>query len=455
MVTPGLIIAAPQSGSGKTTLATGLMAALAATQEVAPFKVGPDYIDPSYHALATGRAGRNLDAVLCPSELIGLLYAHGTAGADIAIIEGVMGLFDGQISADPSQETTLIARGSTAHIAQLLQLPVVLVVDARRQSTSVGALVRGFATAEPDVRIAGVILNQVASPRHEACLRNAVEQQGVPVLGAVPKNLDLHVPSRHLGLITAGEHGAAARAAVAQMQQVVSQYVDLAAVQRLARPASVTATAAALYQILPARQQEFSGTKIILAAGPAFSFTYAELTDFLTFLGVQIISWDPLVADLPAGDGLIIPGGFPEEHLAALAKRTSLRQQLQAFSGPIWAECAGLLLLCDTLDGQKMGGLIPAQARMTGKVKLGYRGAVAIAENPVFAVGTRLQAHEFHHTELAEVQAAAMPAAFALREQGQQVGFATKQLLASYLHVHPAGVPAAIVRFVATASGRI
>jgi cobyrinic acid a,c-diamide synthase len=202
-----VVIAAPASGSGKTTVATGLMGALRrAGHTVAPFKVGPDYIDPGYHTLAARRPGRNLDPVLVGEQLIGPLYQHGCGGADIAVVEGVMGLFDGRIGEDSAGA----ARGSTAHVAGLLGAPVVLVVDARGQSQSIGALLHGFSTFDPAIRLAGVILNRVGSARHEQVLRQACSQVGVVVFGAIPRHPQLALPSRHLGLVTAAEHGVAA-----------------------------------------------------------------------------------------------------------------------------------------------------------------------------------------------------------------------------------------------------
>ncbi len=224
---PAVVIAAPASGCGKTTVATGLIGALRrAGHMVAPFKVGPDFIDPGYHALAAGRPGRNLDPVLVGEQLIGPLYRHGSAGADIAVVEGVMGLFDGRI-----EETAVgTARGSTAHVAALLGAPVILVVDARGQSHSIAALLHGFSTFDQSVRIAGVILNRVGSPRHEEVLRQACEHAGVPVFGAIPRSDELSVPSRHLGLVTAVEHGRQAHAAVEAMTALVGRHVDLAAI---------------------------------------------------------------------------------------------------------------------------------------------------------------------------------------------------------------------------------
>ena len=230
MSVPAVVIAAPSSGSGKTTVATGLIGALRrAGHTVAPFKVGPDYIDPGYHTLAAGRPGRNLDPVLVGERLIGPLYRHGCAGADIAVVEGVMGLFDGRIDSAAD-----IAQGSTAHVAGLLGAPVILVVDARGQSQSIAALLHGFSTFEPAIRIAGVILNRVGSSRHEQVLRQACAHSGVTVLGAIPRHVELEVPSRHLGLVTAAEHGTLAQKAVGAMTQLVATHVDLAGVAAVA-----------------------------------------------------------------------------------------------------------------------------------------------------------------------------------------------------------------------------
>ncbi|MFJ4003727.1 cobyrinate a,c-diamide synthase [Streptomyces sp. NPDC090023] len=230
MSVPRLVIAAPSSGSGKTTVATGLMAAFAARGlAVSPHKVGPDYIDPGYHALATGRVGRNLDAYLCGPELVAPLFGHGSRGCDLAVVEGVMGLYDGAAGQGEL--------ASTAQVAKLLRAPVVLVVDASSQSRSVAALVHGFASWDAGVRIGGVILNKVGSSRHEALLREALEEAGVPVLGALRRASQVSTPSRHLGLVPVAERGAAAVAAVAAMGAQVSAGCDLDALMALARSA--------------------------------------------------------------------------------------------------------------------------------------------------------------------------------------------------------------------------
>ncbi|GCB90507.1 hydrogenobyrinate a,c-diamide synthase [Streptomyces noursei] len=225
---PRLVIAAPSSGAGKTTVATGLMAAFAeAGLAVSPHKVGPDYIDPGYHALATGRPGRNLDAFLCGPEQIAPLFLHGAAGADLALVEGVMGLFDG---ASGRGELA-----STAQVAKVLRAPVVLVVDASSQSRSVAALVHGFASWDPEVRLAGVILNKVGSPRHEELLRDAMDSSGVPVLGALHRTEQARTPSRHLGLVPVAERRAEALESVRALAARVREGCDLQALLALAR----------------------------------------------------------------------------------------------------------------------------------------------------------------------------------------------------------------------------
>ncbi|MEU3921644.1 cobyrinate a,c-diamide synthase, partial [Streptomyces sp. NPDC029004] len=225
-----LVIAAPSSGSGKTTVATGLMAAfVAAGLTVSPHKVGPDYIDPGYHSLATGRPGRNLDAYMCGTDLMEPLFAHGAAGCDVAVVEGVMGLYDGAAGAGEL--------ASTAQVAKLLRAPVVLVVDASSQSRSVAALVHGFASWDPQVRIGGVILNKVASDRHEELLREALEESGVPVLGVLRRVTQVASPSRHLGLVPVAERRAEAVDAVAAMAEQVRRGCDLEGLLGLARSA--------------------------------------------------------------------------------------------------------------------------------------------------------------------------------------------------------------------------
>jgi cobyrinic acid a,c-diamide synthase len=447
--TPAVVIAAPASGSGKTTVATGLMGALrGAGRRVAPFKVGPDFIDPGYHALAAGRPGRNLDPVLVGERLIGPLYRHGSAGADIAVVEGVMGLFDGRIS----DEVAGTAQGSTAHVAALLGAPVILVVDARRQSHSIAALLHGFSTFDQSVRIAGVILNRVGSPRHEEVLRQACAHAGVPVFGAIPRADELSVPSRHLGLVTAVEHGEQARAAVDAMTELVGRNVDLAAV-----------AAAAISRVTdqpwdPAVAEPApENVTVALAAGKAFSFGYTEHGELLRAAGAEVIEFDPLTDPLPPQTAaLVLPGGFPEQFGTDLSTNDVVRQQiheLAASGAPIHAECAGLTYLVDDLDGRPMCGVLSGSARFTDRLTLGYREAVAVADSSLHTIGDRVMGHEFHRTTVTFADSYPPAWAFAGRDVPMvRDGAVDRGVHASYLHTHPAAQPGAVWRFVSRAA---
>jgi cobyrinic acid a,c-diamide synthase len=443
---PAVVIAAPSSGSGKTTVATGLIGALQrAGHRVAPFKVGPDFIDPGYHGLAAGRPGRNLDPVLVGDDLIGPLYRHGSHGADIAVVEGVMGLFDGRID----EHLATPARGSTAQVAGLLGAPVLLVVDARGQSQSIGALVQGFATFQPQVHIGGVILNRVGSPRHEQVLRQACGAAGVPVLGAVPRHEALAVPSRHLGLVTAVEHGDQAGAAVEAMTDLVTSHVDLAAVAALAR----AAVGAAAWSPQDAVGPPVAGAPVVaVAAGRAFSFGYAEHEELLRAAGAEPVPFDPLAELLPERtSALVLPGGFPEQYPEQLSGNPALRQQIRELSGvaPVHAECGGLTYLMDDLDGHPMCGALRGSARFTPRLTLGYRDAVAVADSPLFGTGQRVVGHEFHRTAV-RFDAPVHPAWRLSRDTAE--GVVRDGVHASYLHTHPAAHPASIRRFVECAA---
>lgn len=447
---PAVVIAAPASGTGKTTVATGLMGALRrAGHRVAPFKVGPDFIDPGYHALATGRPGRNLDPVMVGADLIGPLYRHGTRGADIAVVEGVMGLFDGRIE-DPFR---LPATGSTAQLAQLLGAPVVMVVDGSGQSQSIAAVLHGFSTLDTGIRIGGVILNRVGSSRHEQVLRDACGAVGVPVLGALPRAAELAVPSRHLGLVTATEHGEPARAAVAAMTGLVAHHVDLAAVRALAG----SAVNADPWSPQDAAGEPAAGRPVVaVAAGRAFSFGYAEHGELLEAAGAEVVAFDPLSEVLPEGaSGLVLPGGFPEEYPAELSANEAVRAQIRDLAGhaPVHAECGGLTYLMSDLDGHPMCGVLSGSARFTSGLTLGYRDAVAASESPLFGIGERVTGHEFHRTAV-EFGRDVQPAWLLRGPGGEPAGEGTVRagVHASYLHTHPAAHPWAIRRFVGCAA---
>lgn len=427
MNVPRIVVAAPSSGAGKTTVATGLMAAFAARGlSVSPHKVGPDYIDPTYHALATGRPGRNLDAFLVGADLVAPLFAHAASGADVAVVEGVMGLFDGRGAT---------AEASTAHVARLLDAPVLLVVDASSQSSSVAALVHGFTTYDARVRVAGVVLNRVASARHEEILRDALRPSGLPVVGALPRAADMQIPSRHLGLVPAPERDREARTSVSAIARLVASTCDLGAILRIAATAPALAATpwsapAAVGSPVPGRPT------VAVAAGAAFTFSYAETTELLAAAGAQVVTVDP-VRDERLPDGaraLVLGGGFPEVHARELSANAPLRAdiaRLAAAGAPVVAECAGLLYLARSLDGQPMCAVLPVEAHMTGRLTLGYREATRSDGSPVHA-------HEFHRT--ACTPAAGDSPAYTLAD-GRPTGFTQAGVHASYLHVHWARTP--------------
>ncbi|WP_329152282.1 cobyrinate a,c-diamide synthase [Streptomyces sp. NBC_01456] len=452
---PRLVIAAPSSGAGKTTVATGLMAAFTeAGLTVSPHKVGPDYIDPGYHSLATGRPGRNLDAFLCGTDRIAPLFLHGAAGADLALVEGVMGLFDG--ASDRGELS------STAQVAKLLRAPVVLVVDASSQSRSVAALVHGFASWDPEVRLAGVILNKVGSDRHEQLLREAMDSSGVPVLGALRRDGRAGTPSRHLGLVPVAERRAEAVESVGELAARIREGCDLPALLALAHsvpelpdtpwdPAAELAPAAETAAAAPSTRP-----LIAVAGGPAFTFSYAEHAELLAVAGAEVVPFDPLRDEhLPPGTrGLVIGGGFPEVYAPDLSANAPLRAavaELAASGAPVSAECAGLLYLSRSIDGKPMCGVLPAEARMTERLTLGYREAVALRDNALAVAGTRVRGHEFHRTVL-EPGAGADPAWGLTHPERRVEGFVTGGVHASYLHVHWAAEPALAGRLVASAA---
>lgn len=450
-----LVVAAPSSGCGKTTVATGLMAAFAdAGLAVSPHKVGPDYIDPGYHALATGRPGRNLDAFLCGPAMVAPLFNHGARGSDLAVVEGVMGLYDGA-----SGQGEL---ASTAHVSKLLRAPVVLVVDASSQSRSVAALVHGFASWDPEVRIGGVILNKVGSARHEELLRDALDESGVPVLGALGRVRQVQAPARHLGLVPVAERQLEAVESVAALASRVREGCDLEAILALARsaPAMTGETwdpAAAAPTAQDGPRAAARRPVVAVAGGAAFSFSYAEHAELLTAAGAEVVTFDPLNdEELPAGTaGLIIGGGFPEVYAPELSANEPLRKAVAelALSGaPVAAECAGLLYLTRELDGKPMCGVLDAHSRMSERLTLGYREAVAVSDSPLAAVGTRMRGHEFHRT-VVEPGAGAAPAWGMHSPQRRVEGFVQQGVHASYLHTHWAAEPGVARRFVERCGG--
>jgi len=433
---PRFVIAAPSSGQGKTTIATGLMAALRRTGlEVSGHKVGPDYIDPGYHALATGRPGRNLDPHLVGEERIAPLLLHGARGADVAVIEGVMGLFDGRIGGN--------GFASTAHVATLTSSPVVLVVDIAMASRTVGAVVHGMTTFDPSVEIAGVILNKAGSARHAAEAVGAID---LPVLGVIDRDTSFATPSRHLGLVPAAERDRAG----AELDRLAGRIAELVDLEQLLRIAT-SAPGIDAEPWDPAQQVTAAGDRrpvVAMAGGRAFTFRYAETEELLRAAGCEVVTFDPLTdTRLPEGTvGIYLGGGFPEVHAQELAANGPLRADLAAAlsSGtPTVAECAGLLYLAEHVDGHPMVGALPATAAMTERLTLRYPVAIAASDSLLTRAGEGVTGHEFHRTATAP-EAGPTPA---WTIDGNPTGFASATLHASYLHTHWAGHPQLAQRF--------
>jgi cobyrinic acid a,c-diamide synthase len=453
-VIPRVVIAGTSSGAGKTTVACGLIGALRKRGLcVQGFKVGPDYIDPSHHALASARPGRNLDAFLSGPELIAPLARHGSQGADIAVVEGVMGLFDGA-----SGQGEL---ASTAHVAKLLNAPVVLVLDAAAMARSAAAIAHGYRTFDPDVNVAGVIFNRVGSDHHEQLLRESIGDLGpptLPVLGALRRDERIGTPERHLGLVPAGEREAGAREALEVLAEAMVRCTDLGEIERLAR--SAPELPGERWSPNPADGAEpVSGARIALAAGPAFSFHYQENLELLRGAGAELATFDPLSdEELPAEAGaLLLAGGFPEVYCAELEANAPLRAQVAAFAAsgrPVLAECGGLLYLSRELDGHRMCGALPLRARMSDRLALGYREAVAATATPWLDAGERVRGHEFHYTHIESPHSdgEAHPAwTLSARGSERAEGYVRGGIQASYLHVHWAAHPQLAVRFATAA----
>jgi cobyrinic acid a,c-diamide synthase len=438
-----MVVAGTHSGVGKTTVATGLMSALSRRGvAVASAKVGPDFIDPGYHALATGRPARNLDAWICGTSAVAPLAARAVSEAEALVVEGVMGLFDG------AAFDTDGALGSTAEVAALLDAPVVLVVDASAMSTSVAALVHGYASFDRGVQVAGVVLNRVGSPGHEVLLREALEPLGIPVYGALLRDDALQWRERHLGLVPVVEQRRQVGESLAALAASIERQCDVPGLLALARSAPDRRVS----PLAPARPS--GSARVAVAGGPAFSFSYPDNIERLEEAGAELVPFDPASdAALPDDvDALYAGGGFPEVFLEALAANTPLLADVRRrMAGGLvtWAECGGLLWLARSLDGRPLSGVVPADGHMSDRLTLGYRRACVRVASPVAEAGAELRGHEFHYSVLD-------PAGAALELEGRfgagTSGFATPTLLASYLHLHLGADPGPAERLVATAS---
>lgn len=495
-----IVIGAASSGSGKTTIATGLMAALAnAGEKIQAFKIGPDYIDPGYHSLATGRPSRNLDPILTDTKLIWPLFLHGITStnpgikvpgrfadqrwdipAEIAIIEGVMGLFDGKIGAQ--------GLGSTADIAKELAAPVIILLDAAHTSRTAAAALAGLNQIDATVNLAGVIINRVSTPRQGAELAKAIAPLGIPLLGIIPKDSGFHSPSRHLGLVPVAERDTAL-ALIDYLAQALTKYLDLDAILAIAKaappapnipawlpeiaiaqnPASVEITTASKTPPLSksaSSNSAYTAPVIAVAGAPGFTFYYPENLEILQASGAKLQIFDPITDSAlpPNTSGIYLGGGFPEILAAELSQNTRLLReiQVQAAAGiPIYAECGGQLYLSEFLEGYPMVGALPIKAVMTPKLTLGYREATALENSWAYTKGQKITGHEFHrtlcspagehpawsfpHPVLGEVKDGyiAKP-----KDKNQNE---TRQIYSSYLHLHWASCPQVASAFVTAA----
>lgn len=436
MTIPRVVIAGTQSGVGKTTVVTGLLAALAARgMQVQSYKVGPDYIDPGFHRLASGKPAHNLDTWLMPQDMAVKVFAKTAQHNDIVVIEGVMGLYDGGRK----------GISSTAAIAKMLQAPVILVVDARAMGESIAATVLGYKTYDPEVNLAGVIVNRLGSPSHRDLVVEALQKIHVPVLGCLYRDAGFNLPERHLGLTPVTEYDV--EKVIKILGQAMEKQVDLEHVLEVADKAAVIEVDTASHY------PEVSALRIGVAQDKAFSFYYPESLDILKSLGAELIFFSPLAdPSLPEVDGVIFGGGFPEMFAQELTENQSmcaavLRASQQGM--PIYAECGGLMYLTRAIVDfsgkvRKMAGVIPATCVMEQKLQtVGYVEAVSQQDTLLCQNGQSLRGHEFHFSRMIPDNEQTFPWAYKMVKvrtgNAHWGGYAHNNILASYLHIHFAG----------------
>lgn len=398
MTAPGFIVSAHRSGAGKTTVTLAILSALRRHElTVQAAKVGPDYIDPAFHHAATGRPSFNLDSWAMAPALIDALVQRGGTGADLLVIEGAMGLFDG-IPGPPRQT------GASADLAARLGLPVLLIIDVSGQSQSAAALARGFASHDPEVVIGGIVLNRVGSERHLRLVTDAIDTLSIPILGAIPRDADLTLPERHLGLVQAGEHDDLAQR-LGHLADIAKRHLDLEAIRRLAVPPHLSAGAPTIPIAPP-------GQRIALAQDAAFTFVYPHVVDGWREAGAEITIFSPLADEGPPEpcDACWLPGGYPELHAGRLAAAERFRASLARFAStrPVHGECGGYMVLGESLvDGDgvshRMAGLLGhATSFASPKLHLGYREARLLDASPLGEARTRFRGHEFHYAALVD-----------------------------------------------------
>jgi cobyrinic acid a,c-diamide synthase len=445
---PRIVIAGAASGVGKTTVAIGIMAALAQRGlKVQGFKVGPDYIDPSYYRAATGRTGRNLDSWLISRKKLIALFVKNALDTDLAVVEGVMGLFDG-LNGESE-------RASTAEIAKLLRAKVILVLDCQAMSRSVAALALGFQKFDPELELAGFILNKVASWQHYQMAKRAITQTTeLPILGYFTDGKDIRLPERYLGLVPApekslGEEFYKRLAKKAEAQLELDYLIKIA---NQIPPLSVNQ---------PRKQNvRYPGVRLAVAFDSAFNFYYQDNLDILEALGAKLCFFSPISDQkLPDRvDGLYLGGGFPELLAERLALNETLRREIKraAQSGlPIYAECGGLIYLSKEVVDSKgisypMVGVLPVKCRITEKLFLGYREVITLTKTPLFEKGMFLRGHEFHYSVAKLIDPQGVKPAYEIKSLNLKEGFVKGNVLASYIHLHFAGCISLAEEFVKT-----
>ncbi|AFC98840.1 cobyrinic acid a,c-diamide synthase [Methanocella conradii HZ254] len=443
MTMPRIILAGDRSSAGKTTISTGLMSILHESGlKVQPFKVGLDYIDPSYHSLVTGRQGENLDGFLMSGEAIVEAFQHSAEGADIAIIEGVRGLYEGLEAVSDV--------GSTAQIAKILKAPVILVVDAQSITRSTAAIVKGYKDFDKGINFKGVILNKVGSERHAEKARTAIEKYtGVEVLGAIPRNKGMSLTMRHLGLIPAREGASRVgdfEARISKIKAIIKEHVNI---DRLVEIAKAAPRLKARKQSIFIKEND-AGVRIGVALDEAFNFYYKDNVDLLTLKGAEVVYFSPLHdREIPDVDGLMIGGGYPEFFAGELSDNSSMRKSIAEASAngmPIYAECGGMMYLVRALEDENgkrydMVGAMDGVASMKHIRHIGYVAGQFEKDTPIGAKGSFFKGHEFHYSIITDIPP---DAKFAYRmDRGIGIkdgmdGMMVNNTLGSYTHLHAA-----------------
>jgi cobyrinic acid a,c-diamide synthase len=437
-----LIVAGERSGVGKTTVTLALLAALTRRNfTVQSFKVGPDYIDPMFHRHVTRRVCHNLDPVLTSEAYVQQCFARHCATADYALIEGVMGLFDGAVGRGDS--------ASTAHIARSLDRPILLVLDCSRMSYSIAALVHGYRSFDPRLKFAGVVLNRVGSDRHLDLLKSALEPLGIPILGVLRRQAQIQIPDRHLGLVPTDELAGLGELIdrLARLGETCFDWSNLMPLLKMNQ-----------FSKIEIQEPKSTGVRIAIAKDAAFNFYYEDNLELLHQFGAELVFWSPLQdSKLPENiHGLYFGGGFPEMFVEQLSQNLQARERVRAAIAqgiPTYAECGGLMYLCQQLkifsdQTFPMVGTIPTTAVMGSRLTLGYRRAIALQDRPLLTQGTIVHGHEFHRSHLQDTPTTPL---FELHSTGLPTtyeGWCDRNLHASYLHLHWGVMPELSDRFV-------